>query len=259
MDESWIAPLATGDPEAAWDRFIERYRALIFASIRHFTVDHDEVMDVFARICQAFRQNDFARLRQCAARFDPARPLSTWLVVVVRNITIDWFRHRDGRPRLGSLAASLPLRQQRIFEYIFLEHRTHIETYELLRAGDEQGLSFGEFLRELNAAYRAASTRVRSTLLDEPSGRIPANASAGIEPDAAAIEEQRRILGEVLETLAPDDRLAVQLYVVDEMPADQVARALGFADRKTVYNRVYRALAAMRRRLEAMGIAREDL
>jgi len=26
MVESWIGPLEAGDPEAAWDRFIERYR-----------------------------------------------------------------------------------------------------------------------------------------------------------------------------------------------------------------------------------------
>jgi hypothetical protein len=34
MVESWIAPLEAGDPEAAWDLFIERYRRLIFGS-RH--------------------------------------------------------------------------------------------------------------------------------------------------------------------------------------------------------------------------------
>src|SRR5215208_889455 len=101
MVESWIAPLEAGDPEAAWDRFIERYRRLIFGAIRHYTTDSDDVMDVFASVCEAFRQNDFARLRRCAAQLDPARPFSTLLVVVVRNLTIDWFRHRDGRQRLS--------------------------------------------------------------------------------------------------------------------------------------------------------------
>src|SRR5438034_6365463 len=113
MVEPWIAPLEAGDPEAAWDLFIERYRRLVFGAIRHYAVEPDEVMDVFARVCEALRENDFARLRRCAAHADPARPLSTWLVVVVHNLTVDWFRHRAGRQRLSALAAGLPPLQRR--------------------------------------------------------------------------------------------------------------------------------------------------
>ena len=75
--------------------------------------------------------------------------------------------------------------------------------------------------------------------------------------DPAILAEQRTILTQALESLSPDDRLAVQLYVVDEMPAEQVARALGYPSAKTVYNRVYRALAALRASLERVGIKEE--
>ena len=68
--------------------------------------------------------------------------------------------------------------------------------------------------------------------------------SSGDDPAVRA--EQRAILGAALASLPADDRLAVQLYVVDEMPAEDVARALGYPNAKTVYNRVYRALAAIR-------------
>src|SRR6266516_2629265 len=74
MVESWIAPLDSGDPERAWDLFVERYRRLIFGAIRHYTAEPDDVMDVFAHVCAAFRENDFARLRRCAARWEPTRP-----------------------------------------------------------------------------------------------------------------------------------------------------------------------------------------
>lgn len=134
MAEPWIAPLEAGDPEAAWDLFIERYRRLIFGAIRHYTSEPDDVMDVFAR------------LRRCAAQADPSRPLSTWLVAVVHNLTIDWFRHRDGRPRLAAIAATLPRLQQRIFEYVFVQQRSHVEAYELLCSRDGASLSFGDFL-----------------------------------------------------------------------------------------------------------------
>ena len=255
--ESWIAPLEAGDLDAAWDLFIERYRRLIFGAIRHYTAEREEVMDVFARVCEALREEDYARLRRCAARVDANRPFSTWLVVVVHNLTVDWFRHRAGRQRLGTTAAALPPLQQRIFQHVFLEQQSHVETYELLRSRDNTDLSFGEFLKELAATYRAATAghgRVAAALA------MPAPTENPDPPsDPAALAEQQEILAAALESLPPDDRLAVRLYVVDEMPAEQVARALGYPNAKTVYNHVYRALAAVRARLEQAGIRGGDL
>jgi RNA polymerase sigma factor (sigma-70 family) len=254
--EPWIRPLEGGDPETAWDLFIERYRRLIFGAIRHYTTEPDEVMEVFARVCEALREKDFARLRRCAAHVDPARPFSTWLVVVVHNLTIDWFRHRDGRPRLSALAASLPPLRRRIFEYVFLEQRSHIEAFELLRSRDNEKLSFGDFLEELRATYRSATARRNRALL---AGLAPPPPPAAPSPEAwehdpAVLAEQRAILEAALASLPPDDRLAIQLYVIEEMPAEKVASALGYPSAKTVYNRVYRALAVIRARLERAGI-----
>jgi RNA polymerase sigma factor (sigma-70 family) len=253
--ESWIAPLEAGDLQTAWDLFIERYRRLIFGAIRHYTTESDEVMDVFARVCEAFRENDFARLRRSAAQVDPARPFSTWLVVVVHNLTIDWFRHRDGRQRLSALAASLPPIRRRIFEYVFLELRSHVEAYELLRSRDDVNLSFREFLEELRATYQAATAVRRGRLV---AGMAipppPADAANPLGDDPAVLAEQRAILEAALASLPADDRLAVQLYVIEEMPAEKVASALGYPSAKTVYNRVYRALAAIRAGLERAGI-----
>ena len=257
MAESWIAPLDTGDPERAWDRFIERYRRLIFGAIRHYTVEPDDVMDVFARVCEALRENDFARLRRCAATADPVRLLSTWLVAVVHNLTIDWFRHRDGRRRISAVAASLPPHQQRIFEYVFVQGHSHVEAYELLRSREAPHLLFGEFLTELSATYRAVRASRRRNILGELAPDPPPLPDAPSDPAIAA--EQRALLARALDDLSPDDRLAVQLYVVDEMPADQVAHVLGYATTKTVYNHVYRALGAIRSHLAQAGIRGGDL
>jgi RNA polymerase sigma factor (sigma-70 family) len=214
-------------------------------------------MDVFARVCEALRENEFARLRRCAARFDPQRPLSTWLVAVVHNLTIDWFRHRDGRTRLSTVAAALPPLQQRIFEYVFLEQHSHVETYELLCSRDAANLSFREYLKELSATYAAATQGGRGRVAAELAIRPPATPDPPADP--AVMAEQKTLLARALESLRPDERLAVQLYVVDEMPAEDVARTLGYPSAKTVYNRVYRALAAIRAQLEQAGIREGDL
>ena len=259
MVEPWIAPLEAGDPEAAWDLFIERYRRLIFGAIRHYTAERDDVMDVFAYVCESLRKDDFTRLRRCAAHVEPTRPFSTWLVVVIHNLTIDWLRHRGGRPRLAALAAALPLLQQRIFTYVFLEQRSHVEAYELLRSRDGAGLSFREFLKELSATYRAAGGGRRGRRVTELAMPPPPDGLVHPDDDPAVRAEQRTLLAAALDALPPDDRLAVQLYVVDEMPAEQVARALGYPNAKTVYNRVYRALAVVRGRLAELGIRGGDL
>jgi len=257
MAESWIAPLDAGDAERAWDLFVERYRRLIFGAIRRYTTDPDDVMDVFARVCEAFRENDFARLRRCAASAEPTRPLSTWLVAVVHNLTIDWFRHRDGRARLSVVAARLPPLQQRIFENVFLDQYSHVEAYELLCSRDGASLSFGEFLKQLTATYAVATAGRRGRVSAELAAPPPDDTDRSADP--AQLVEQRTLLARALETISPEDRLAVQLYVVDQVPAEEVARALGFANAKTVYNRVYRALAVVRASLEQAGIRSGDL
>jgi len=257
MGEPWIALLEAGDPEAAWDLFIERYRRLIFGAIRRYTGEPDDVMDVFARVCEALRENDFTRLRRCAARLDPARPFTTFVVAVVHNLTIDWFRHRDGRHRLSTIAAALPPLRQRIFEYVFVDGRSHVEAYELLRSRDAPDLPFGEFLNELSATYRAVRAGRHGHIAAELA--VPPPAIPDAPPDPAVAAEQRAMLGRALEALPAEDRLAVQLYVVDEIPADQVARVLGYPSTKTVYNRVYRALGAIRNHLAQAGIRGGDL
>jgi len=132
--EGWAAELVSGRSDAAWDAFVDRYRRLIFAAIRHYAQDYDDVMDVFARVCEALREDDLRRLRTCVAQPDHRARFSTWLVTVVRHVTVDWFRHRDGRRRLSVVAGGLPPLRRRIFEHVFLDQRSHIETYELIHA-----------------------------------------------------------------------------------------------------------------------------
>jgi DNA-directed RNA polymerase specialized sigma24 family protein len=257
MDE-WVAKLQRGQAEAAWDLFLDRYRRLIFAAIRHYADDYDDVMDVFARVCEALREDNLQKLRAYTDEPSHRARFSTWLVTVVRNLTIDWFRHRDGRPRLSVIAAALPPLQRRIFELVFLDRRSHIESYELIRARDAPVLSFGEFLTELRATYGAVTEGRHGRLLRELGTPLP-DAAEPQAPSADDIAERREVLEEALGSLDPRERLALEMYVVDELPASDVARVLGLPNAKAVYNRIYRALAALRTRLERAGIGPGDL
>ena len=187
--ESWRVRLSGGDAAAAWDEFITAYRPLILATIRHTTSDYDVVMDVFAHICGEFAINNLARLTAFDKRSTHTAKFSSWLVVVVRNETIDWLRKHD---------------------------------------------------RHSNKK-RAPLT---SAIADE----------APLADKLLESDELRARLNDELALLAPTERLAIQMYLLDELPAAEVARLLGWPNAKAVYNCVYRALATLRERLERAGI-----
>lgn len=258
MDE-WVAELQRGRPEAAWDLFVSRYRRLIFAAIRHYAQDYDDVMDVFARVCEALREDDLRRLRSYVDQPSHRARFSTWLVTVVRHLTIDWFRHREGRHRLSAVAERLPPLRRRIFEFVFLSRRSHVEAFELIRAGEVPNLTFSQFLAEVRATYRAVTDGRRGQLLRELGAPHPSEGEPEA-PEASQRAVESEVLEQVLATLSAEDRVAVELYVQDELPAAAIAKMLGLPNAKAVYNRVYRALADLRSRLEKAGVRRrEDL
>lgn len=256
--EDWVAELQQGRPEPAWDLFLARYRRIVFAAIRHYAQDYDDVMDVFARVCEALREDDLRRLRSYAEQPEHRARFSTWLVTVVRHLTIDWFRHREGRRHLSVVAERLPPLRRRIFEHVFLDRRSHVEAYELIQAREAPDLSFRQFLSELAATYRAVTDGRKGHLLRELVGSPPPERDP-VAPDPSATSETREVLEQALGSLDPEDRVAIELYVLEELPAEKVARILGLPNAKVVYNRVYRACAALRERLEQGGIRRGDL
>jgi len=259
--EDWVAELQRGRSDAAWDLFLGRYRRLIFAAIRHYAQDYDDVMDVFARACEALRADELRRLRSWVDQPDHRARFSTWLVTVVRHLTVDWFRHRDGRRRLSVAAEGLPPLRRRIFECVFLDQRSHIEAYELIHAAEAPTLTFREFLSELRATYHAVSGGRRGQVLRDlaPTADAPDDLPDPTGPSTTAAAEQSQLMERALSVLPPDDRLIVELYVLEELPAETVAQVLGLANAKAVYNRAYRALAAVREQLERAGVRREDL
>lgn len=256
--EPWRAKLDEGDSVAAWDLFIEQYRRLIFATIKLVAHDHDDILDVFTRVCEALRDDDLARVRRYTESQGERARFSTWLVTVVRNQAIDWRRHRDGRSR-ASVPPSLSPIQKQIFEHL-TSGRSHVEAYELICAGNESRISFGAFLKELNNTYHAAGATQRIIAHEHVATiTLPLDDITVSSEDPLSMAEAGEHIAIALEELAPEDRLAVQLFVVDQMAAADVARTMGWRNAKAVYNRVYKALAILRAALERQGISRGDL
>jgi RNA polymerase sigma factor (sigma-70 family) len=255
--EPWREKLEAGDPDRAWDLFLSRYRRLIVATIRRTLGGDADLLDVFADVCSALAANDLERPRSHPGDSGKGR-FSTWLVAVVHNQTIDWLRRRDGRPRARP-PRGLSSLQHEIFEHVFVRRLAHAEAYERVRARTSPELTFGSFLKDVAEVYRAVErTRARGALHYFAGPQLEQSFSASAD-DSHARSELRVRLDEALRGLPAEERLAVQLFVVDGVPAADVARLVGWPDAKAVYNRVYRALDRLRARLEHQGISPADL
>jgi RNA polymerase sigma factor (sigma-70 family) len=249
MAEPSLDLLREGDIEGAWRRFIDDYRRLLFSVIRRFARDPDEAMDLFAHLCEQLRADEMSRLRHFRDDAGGSASFSTWLVVVGRRLIIDWYRKRDGRIRRTPPRDLSPLGVA-IYTQVFIASRSHRDAYEWARAHLDPSLTYSTFLRELRMVHQAA--------FREPAGSVTRAVldSAEIDPTPNAEElvladEAAEALGDAMATLDPAVRAAVQLLIVEEMTAGDVARVVGWPNAKAVYNRVYRALAAIRARLTA--------
>jgi RNA polymerase sigma factor (sigma-70 family) len=254
--EPTLDRLRAGDIDGAWNTFVDRYRRLIFAQIRRATTEPDEVMDIFAHVCECLRENDLARLKTFA--FDPAprASFSTWLVAVVRNLIVDWFRARDGRSRAQPPRSLSPL-GKRMYELIFLEHRSHREACELALLASA-AVTAGDCRRALREAHRAAfigaiGSRAR------PVAAVPFAEWVAAEGDSSSVDGTGEALRLAMQMLDAESQLVIQLFVVEEMAAADIARMLHLGNAKAVYNRVYRGLSIIREALAGRGIHKGDL
>lgn len=254
----WRDELHNGATDAAWSDFITRYRRLVFATIQHYARDYDDVMDVFARVCEALREDDMRRLRIYLNESNHSARFSTWLVAVVRNCTMDWFRSRDGRKRISAIAEDLDPGRKEIFRLIFVERHTHIEAYEMINARASRPIPFRQFLTELRETYSAVAAGRRGTILRDLSP-VDLEAEELDHIDPAETADRNTRVGEALDTLPAQDRAAVELYVLEDLPAADIARILGLRNAKAAYNRIYRALDVLRRHMSTLGLTRSDV
>jgi len=244
---AWADRLARRDSEGAWEAFLVEHRRLILATIGHLLRDPDDRMDAFALVCERLREDDLRRLRHFHDD-GPAR-FTTWLVTVVRNIAVDWVRQLHGRRRPSKALATLDDSESRIFTVLAGTGLSYGEAYELLKSHDGFDGTFHDFLRAVRHLFQHVLERAgplaRELIGVDPGAELGTSASA---PRESGYDAERAMA--LLADLPEDVQAAVLLFAVDEVPADQVATIVGWKGPKTVYNRVYRALALLRERME---------
>jgi RNA polymerase sigma factor (sigma-70 family) len=88
------------DREAAWSRLLAKHSALLLHVSRTVAPAREDFMDAYAMILEQLRADDFRRLRAYEA--DGRSKFTTWLVVVVQRLCLDFVRQKYGRRRDGA-------------------------------------------------------------------------------------------------------------------------------------------------------------
>lgn len=265
---------------STWETFLPKHAEVIFRVVRLFADSYDERMDLFLFVCDRLRENDMRRLR--AFRFRPEAPcrFSTYLAVVVRNLSLDFLRARDGRYRPFQAIAGLDSADQHLFEYHLHDGRPLEESRGLLRdrhgirlssqeAAERAGrlsarLSASQRWRILSRLYERRDAVPLDAAVDGASGEPSRAAGPPIADDRADPEawlqsaEAGQVFREALGAIPARQRLALVLRYRDGLAAREVAGTLG-VQAPEAERLLKEGLRILRERLRRSRVGRTEL
>jgi DNA-directed RNA polymerase specialized sigma24 family protein len=81
--------------DSAWESFLASHSRLILYVARSVTRDGDETLDAYTWALERLKEDESRRLRGFSEATGTL--FSTWLVVVIRRLCLDFLRHKRGR------------------------------------------------------------------------------------------------------------------------------------------------------------------
>jgi len=251
--------LNSGDSGAAWAAFIERYSPLIMRVLRQFEFEQDRQDDCFLHVCEKLCENNFQRLLKFNTS-GPAR-FSTWLGSVLYNLCVDWHRKEYGRAVMLPAINALPMFDQAVYR-LYFERAMDRESCQRALREEFPGLTSGQLSDSISRVHGLLTPRQRWRIAMSHHGRSPAfEADRDVHclahpeegPEARASREQhRRLVQDALATLAPTQRLMVQLRYEQGLTLKKVAELMGLAD-------PFRARREIQAALDQLAAALPDL
>lgn len=260
-----LRQLGSRDPSGAWAQFLEIYSSLLLDVVHLFEHEQDPAADCYVFICERLSRNNFRKLR----RFKPAGParFSTWLAVVVRNLCFDWHRHQVGRERVFESVGRLPALEQETFRCLFVELVPADELF--LRLKDRfPALTSTRAAEAVARVERALTPRQRWLLTVRRNRALAAVAPLGGPGDEhllripseqpnpetwTGLKEERAALHRAMVSLAPRDRLLIQLRYGRDLTLEEIARLVGFESLQVADRRIRDAVGTLRTLMAARG------
>jgi RNA polymerase sigma factor (sigma-70 family) len=220
--------------------------------------DPDSIADCYLYVCEQLCRNRFRRLGRF--RSDGPATFRTWLCVVVRNLSLDWQRHRHGRGRTFESIARLPSLDQELFAALHERGFSGDEAISWM-ASRHPDLSRQQLEESRDRLFGSLTSRPFEVLggpgvsargaaakglgLEE----APANLIPDLAPtpeSQAVVNELHAILQKAVGRLDSRDRLLIQLRFEQSLTLEQVARITGLRDAQTADRRIRAVLERLR-------------
>ena len=193
-------------------------------------------------------------------KFRGESAVATYLTVVIAMLARDYRVQRFGRWRPSAAARRIGLVGVRLESLVRRQGYRFDQAVELLRTSGETQLSD----RELGALLAQCPLRTPLRPVEvgaESLAGLPASVDADMLVVTDETELQRRRTWDALATAirgySTEDRLVLRMRFWDELSVADIARALSL-DQKSLYRRIDRLLADLRRQLLATGITAGD-
>lgn len=201
-------------------------------------------------------EDDYAILR----KFRGESSLPTYLTVVITMLFREYRVREWGRWRPSAAARRLGPLAVRLETLIYRDRCTLAQAAQVLRSEGED----------------VSDRQLTDLLAQLPPKRLPRAESAGsdaLEAAPAASTADERVTGDeadrerrrieealfrALDSLAPEDRLIVRMWIWDRTSVADIARALNLPQ-KPLYRRIERALKRLRSHLEAEGVTPDSV
>lgn len=204
--------------DSAWEAFVRRYSRLLLHTVHSHSRGYDDAMNRYVFVLDRLREDDCRRLGLYVA--DGRSAFSTWIVVVVNRLCVDYARGLYGRDR---------------------------------RAGGDDPDS-GQPLDNPRSDPNTARRRlVDQVWADVDLSRLVDASSRS--PDRRVRErELKEALKQAVQELESRDRLLLQLKFEEEMTAREIAAVMKYPSPFHVYRRMRTLMRKLRERLNDRGV-----
>lgn len=260
-DKQLVEEILSGS-EGAWHQFVLKYSGLINGILqRHlFAEDPDDIRSLYVDVLHMLYHSALANYKGKAQ-------LSTWLIVLVRGKAYDFIRHRRGRYREPKSLGNLSALDREVLRLYYVERMSlEVVVYLLKASGHAAGAVAvvasiqrientvdRRFLTRLDNGHVARQHGVRSISMlkylihhrQEYNQRVREGTVEAVLLEQASREEARRVR-ELLLRLPADERQAIDLRYLHDLPAQDIADRMGLAGPRKAYTLVNRAMRRLR-------------
>jgi RNA polymerase sigma factor (sigma-70 family) len=257
----WFPVLPAQDEEQAWDGFLDEYAPVILQVVHHFVRDQDQVHDCFVFACEKLKQDNLKKIRRFEENGSASFP--TWLRAVVRNLCLDWYRQRFGRPRLYRSIARLPKLEREIFRCIHLRGLSETEAFHTVETlyPSLTPSHFADCLVHIQQAlshrqsWLLATSTPKIVSLSNPKSEFGGDKELDI-PDFDHDPEEEVSRSEYLAALrwalghlSKQERLLIRLRFEQELTLEQIAQLTALGNARAVQGLLHKAVARVREQM----------